>query len=727
MRALILVAVCLSVLAGCRKGDTERPSAPSVPRAALTPPPPAPRSADIEVEEPDSAATAHAKGSLKPYSVSRGLAEVSNLAAFEKVFPLTPNQRALLASRLFAATETQYEQLFWLYENNEYHNVPSFVTTDVVLHLYHCFFDYALRTVESESLLPVLTELTSAMLAASIEDVRAVRDESARSAAIRNAAYFGVAARLIGLKGAVPGPAEPMVRKELAAIGERAGFSMGAIFPYKLDYSQFQPRGHYTRSPKLRRFFMAMMWYGLTPFATRTGDGRPAPGPVLQGLMMARNLRERGLLHDWGVIYEPTTFFVGKADDHIAAQWLSVADTIFGRADGPDGIAAPAKLERFIEGVEKLPGAAIRAEMTLEKQVPSPKHQLRFMGQRFIPDSEVLQRLSRSVERPFPSGLDVMAVLGSQRAARLLDGHLDVYNPRNWPEYRAERVKLRKEFAGMPAARWTSNLYWGWLDGLRALMAPIPEGFPSFMMNENWQDKSLGTALGSWAELRHDTILYGKQSAVECGDGEERPTPTGYVEPNVPFYERMLALTRKSREGLESRALLPTELKSSFEEFEGLLDFLRKCAVKELAGKLLTEEENREIQYIGGKIEFLTRATMEGRPQYWDLVDKGDRDMAVIADVHTAPPSVLEVGVGRASEILVIVPIGKKLVLTRGAILTYHEFQHPIGDRLTDEKWREMLKAGKAPEPPFWTRSFLLPRAGDTKNRDQKQSYSSGC
>ncbi len=29
-------------------------------------------------------------------------------------------------------------------------------------------------------------------------------------------------------------------------------------------------------------------------------------------------------------------------------------------------------------------------------------------------------------------------------------------------------------------------------------------------------------------------------------------------------------------------------------------------------------------------------------------------------------------------------------------------------DRLTDEKWREMLGTGQAPERPQWTQSFVV-------------------
>lgn len=724
----VLVVALFAVMLGCSRPEAPPSEKPTAPQSAVVPPPkPGPDQAPEPEEAGWPETTSHRPGKLKPYTVSRSLAEVSNLAAFEKVLHLTDNQKAMLAAQLFAASETDYEQLFWVYENNEYHNLPSFVTTDVVLHLYHCFFDYALRTVEAETLLPILEGVTSAMLRASVEDWRSAKQPAVRDASLRNVAYFGVAARQLGLRVAIPRAAEPLIRRDLALIGAHAGFGLGGCFPYKIDYSQFVPRGHYTRSPKLRRYFMAMMWYGLTPFATRMGDGTPADGPTLQGLLLARNLRGKGLLEDWGALYEPTTFFVGKADDHIPAQWLSVSDRILGRTLPADGYADPTKLRQFREAVEQLPGASIQAEMVLDKGMPGPRHQLRFMGQRYLPDSEVLQKLSKPLVRPFPSGLDVMAVLGSRRAARHLDGHLDVFNPKGWRDYRPERVKLRKRFEAENPARWTSNLYWSWLNALRSLNDPIPDGYPSFMRTDGWQDKSLAASLASWAELRHDTILYGKQSAVECGDGEDRPTPTGYVEPNVPLYSRLLDLVRSSQHGLEARGLLPDTLKSSIEEFEGLLAFLKKCSEKELAGVKLTEEEYAEIRYIGGKIEYLTRATMEGRPQYWEFVDKGDRDMAVIADVHTAPPSVLQVGVGRAAEVFVIVPIGKKLVLTRGAIMTYHEFQHPIEDRLTDAKWRAMLKAGEAPDPPFWVRSFLLPPHGEARNRKQKQSYSSGC
>jgi len=666
-------------------------------------------------------------GSLKPYSVSADLREVTNLQAFRKVYPLTDEQKRLLARQLFAASRTTYKQLFHVYENNEYHNLPSFVTTDVALHLYHCFFDYVLRTVEQEMLLKQLEKLTAACLEATADQLRQAKNPQVRSALLKNAAYFGVASQLLGRRDRLPSGTWPLVEKELQLISAHAGFERGAILPYRVDYSQFVPRGHYTRSPQLRRYFLTMMWYGLTPFATRFGNGRVSPASVRQGILLVRALERSGALTEWGNIYELTSYFVGSADDIIPAQWIVIADRVYGRNNAPDAVADPARLQRFITEVEHLPKPRIRAQMVEGADMPSPDYQLRFMGQRYLPDSEVLQRLSRPIDRPFPAGLDVMAVLGSERAEQILDGSPSLYNPNRWAGYRQERARLVQEFSAVPPRKWTSNLYWSWLNALQPLLDKLPSGYPSFMLTESWRDKSLHTALASWAELRHDTVLYGKQSAVECGDGEERPTPTGYVEPNVPVYDRLAKLTARTRELMTRRFTLTADLKTAFEEFEALLKFLKRCSEKELRGERLSQEENEEVRYIGGKIETLTRATIEGKPEYWELVDIGDQDMAVIADVHTAAPKVLQVGVGRAAEILVIVPIGKKLVLTRGAILTYYEFTHPMSDRLTDEKWRAILDTEEAPEPPPWTRSFLMPALPADPDREHLYSYTSGC
>ena len=112
-------------------------------------------------------------------------------------------------------------------------------------------------------------------------------------------------------------------------------------------------------------------------------------------------------------------------------------------------------------------------------------------------------------------------------------------------------------------------------------------------------------------------------------------------------------------------------------------------------------------------MEFLITSFAEGDAYRWhEITSDTDRFMALIADYHTAAPNMYsEAAVGPASEIYVVVPIKGKLYLTRGAVFSYYEFVS--NERLTDEKWQQMLKEKKNPSAPEWTDSFI--RGGKEK------------
>ena len=76
------------------------------------------------------------------------------------------------------------------------------------------------------------------------------------------------------------------------------------------------------------------------------------------------------------------------------------------------------------------------------------------------------------------------------------------------------------------------------------------DGAPDFMKSRVWARKSLNTALGSWTELRHDTILYAKQSVAAEGDGGEEPETPGYVEPYPAFYAKIAELATTLRQSM---------------------------------------------------------------------------------------------------------------------------------------------------------------------------------
>jgi len=43
------------------------------------------------------------------------------------------------------------------------------------------------------------------------------------------------------------------------------------LFRYAEDFSQYVPRGHYTRSETLKKYFVGMMWFGRMTFLLK-GD-----------------------------------------------------------------------------------------------------------------------------------------------------------------------------------------------------------------------------------------------------------------------------------------------------------------------------------------------------------------------------------------------------------------------------------------------------------------------
>ena len=96
---------------------------------------------------------------------------------------------------------------------------------------------------------------------------------------------------------------------------------------------------------------------------------------------------------------------------------------------------------------------------------------------------------------------------------------------------------------------------------------------------------------------------------------------------------------------------------------------------------------------------------------FWSELSDYEKRIPLIADVHTAyymgAHNVLEEGVGWANEIYVAVEEGGSYRLMRGAVFTYYEFRQPASNRLTDEKWQDILISGKnIPLSPEWTSIF---------------------
>ncbi|MDP2954700.1 MAG: DUF3160 domain-containing protein, partial [Chloroflexota bacterium] len=282
---------------------------------------------------------------------------LESLANPEVARRLSEEARGKLAQIGCVVVEASYHQIYEPYKSAKEQSLPIFVTTDALLHTYHILYDYSLRSAEAEYLMADLEALTRAMLAtaqAQYQGSEGVVKEAAR----KNLAYFSVAAQLLGLEVAIPQETKGLADKELALIAAHQGLVPSPIFGYKEDYSQYVPRGHYTRSDALGRYFKAMMWYGRMAFRLKPGKTAEAMAKgreeTRQALLVVAALREaktdRGeALKLWDRIYQPTVFFVGRADDLDIYDYSEVASQVFGEKFSPGVLADDKKMDSFIE------------------------------------------------------------------------------------------------------------------------------------------------------------------------------------------------------------------------------------------------------------------------------------------------------------------------------------------------------------------------------------------
>jgi uncharacterized protein DUF3160 len=332
---------------------------------------------------------------------------------------------------------------------------------------------------------------------------------------------------------------------------------------------------------------------------------------------------------------------------------------------------------------------------------------IRFMGTRFVIDSYILDQLlypnvgTEDEPRTVPSALDLAAAFGSDFA----HGVLEEAGETAYANYESQLQALREVVASRPPEDWGSTVYDAWLSAIEPMFVSRGEAYPDFMRSDAWAAKAHQSGLGSYAELKHDTILYTKQAVAEGGDGADIPERRNWVEPEPVAFARLAALADLTRRGLDERKLLTEESTGLLADATELFQFLETVAEDELAGAPISEEDNQRLTDFGGELESFFWRTSDETPEGFS---EADLDAAIVADIASGAKGVLEVGTGRIDRIYVLVPDDSgAFQVAVGGVYSYYEFTNPPGERLADEEWRAELDAGEAPERPTWEAAFL--------------------
>ena len=661
-----------------------------------------------------------------------GIVNADNIINPFHLKTFNPSLKSALQQHGFAIVPTDQEQLFQIYEDNMYGQFPSFITTDLYLQLFHMYFDTTLRKVEESTLLGAMADFSRHMYQAMGRYAAQTSDEQLKDAAEWNQIYFDIAVSLF--TGQSPQATEQTAlvaaNSELRRIYEETD-DFSAFLEYgnvKFNYSLFRPRGHYTRSEAAKRYFRGMMWLQTVPFGTDKAN------QLLRAAILAETMsadKEARRLYDR--VDAPIRFLMGEPDNLTIYQ---LGDIMQRYGADAKKMAGDSKLfSQVREQADILGERQTRIRPIFER---TSHVKINVMPQRYTPDAEVLLKTvdydNEPTLRDVPSGLDFMATVGITPARDILYGELGELSRWSGLSTQLSEMTMR-----MGEIDWSKTIYNRWEAALRELCVAKDSRYPYFMTTSQWDKKNLNAALASWAELKHDAILYAKQPfGAECGGDDELPPPVtkSYVEPNIAFWTKAVELIDALTGTLDRYQLLNAETRELADQVKGEAKFLLNIAKKELEGKAVTDQEYETMRVIGAQYEHITLGLIANEDEElmgWYNVTGADKNVAIVADVYTAnadnnpEKSILYEAVGPADEIYVIVEIDGMLYLTRGAVFSYREFKRPIYmPRLTDEEWQEMLPSEPDLGRPSWMQEIIVPLE-ERPERNSDVFYSSDC
>ncbi|MDP1828823.1 MAG: DUF3160 domain-containing protein [Archangium sp.] len=303
----------------------------------------------------------------------------------EKAKKLPAAAKAALVRDGFTVVAGAERHFFSLYDRNAYEKVPSFISTDVVLHVFHVRFDDEVASLERQVALPALKAFASQQLA------RALTTWPTHRAL---AQYHATALALLDPTAPLD-PRVANVKDDAAKLVEAKGRGSVAGCPGELELSFFKPRGHYDRWD-LHGYFRAVTFYAQCGLAMKGAD-------LGRAVDVAR-LVDAAALKDLEKVLALQRFVSGPADD----PGLETLSPHLASLPAWPAAVPPAALEALAQKLSALPAAKVP---TLDARGPV----FRLLGGSSTADAALVgPSTPLGVNGPPPSILPVLLALTSR-------------------------------------------------------------------------------------------------------------------------------------------------------------------------------------------------------------------------------------------------------------------------------------------------------------------------
>jgi hypothetical protein len=620
----------------------------------------------------------------------------------------------------------RYPGFVYGYDTIYSQDLPLFVSADSILNAVHRSYDDLLKGLEVGSLADLLSALLQGMrsnLAGGA--IAALGPDVARDIDLYLAVPLGL------LQGSAPAPVAGASASDIASFIAKAQAATGiatiSLFGSARDedFSQFTPRGHYTDSDALKQYFRAMIWLGR--FDQRMLETQPDGTQVFHrrqfdGALGLTTLLDADNQARWQAITAALDAFVGEPDSMQPPEFPA----LLAQLHAPDLAAVEALDDATIAdalvaghfGAQRI-ASAVMITGVHDQALPLSRSFL-LLGQRYVVDSHVFSNVvydrvpptTAGRMRMLPNPLDVaFAVFGDNQAGAMMQAELDTF------AYAPALASMRVLVDAHGADFWGKNLYNLWLGSLRAL-SPVAGGQSgpfAVASTEPWGRRLLNAQLASWAELRHDTILYVKQSystGVTCA------FPDALVEPNPAFFGKLVDFAAKGKQVIVALAPpsgIATAANAFFDNLTSAAGTLKAMAEAQVAGTPFTDDQ---MAFINQTVKVQTicggATAMGWYPKLFYGYNSTDFH-PTIADVHTAPTdeagdpvgNVLHVGTGYARLMVVTANTctGPKAYV--GLASSYFEDTTTNLKRLDDPSWKALLDGTTRPADVSWMTDLI--------------------
>ncbi len=494
----------------------------------------------------------------------------------------------------------------------------------------------------------------------------------------------------------------------------------------KTDYTQFTPRSHYNKNSTLRAYFRTMMYLGRSSYLLNSALGIADTNLIVKQITF-KNALAPAPLDAWNKITTVTGFYAGVSDDISYNEWKKFTANILGaQINSDEALIAKENVDEIKNNLDKLKKPKILSDVIIDENIAvldkadllKQSLSFRIFGQKFSYDAWILNDLTAGQERTeprlpsTPSALFISAAFGDNQAKNYSGEFLKRSAGFSQSEVNSFFTKLDQknlDLKKVNGEEWFNSMGSAWLYILGSLTHDYGKNYPLYMQSRPYLSKQIQSFLGSYTELKHDTLLYAKQSYAELGaGGDERPVPPivkGFVEPNLEFWNRFNNLLNRTEKIFTDNNLFKEgNAADRLSQFKDISLLYSGIAEKELRSQAISDDEYEKIRTV--KLSFMA--------QPFETVDPSETSgqTALIADIHTDIVEGQILYEATAKPYLMLAIVGNENLprAVVGLVYNHYEFTDPIGVRLNDEVWRTKVyqETNLLPAKNFWYQSLLI-------------------